>query len=86
MEGGRGDAHPKTEGQASPGARHAPGDEPDRFLLSRGDPSRTNFGACAHYCLGATLARLELDVTIERLAHTFPDLALTSDPIREAGF
>lgn len=60
--------------------------EPDRFVLSRGDPSHITFGAGVHYCLGAPLARLELDVAIERLAHTFPDLALASDPIREAGF
>ncbi len=56
-------------------------DDPDAYRLDRGDgPSRhLTFGYGEHYCIGATLARIEgqqaLEVAVERL----PDLALDPD-------
>lgn len=61
-------------------------DEPDRFLVARGDTGHITFGAGVHYCLGAPLARVELDVAVERLAAHFPRLALAAEPVREPGF
>lgn len=59
---------------------------PDEFRIDRGDSDHITFGAGVHYCLGAPLARLELEVALGRLAATFPHLALASEPQREDGF
>ena len=59
---------------------------PDELRIDRGDPDHITFGAGVHYCLGAPLARLELEVAVGRLAATFPRLALASEPQREDGF
>ncbi|AEN13889.1 cytochrome P450 [Streptomyces sp. SID8360] len=39
-----------------------------------------SFGAGAHYCLGAWLARVELQIALHRLAARFPDLRL-AEPV-----
>ena len=59
---------------------------PDRFRIDRGDPDHVTFGAGAHFCLGAPLARLELDIAVDRLTAVFPDAVLNSEPQREDGF
>ena len=59
---------------------------PDELRIDRGDPDHITFGAGVHYCLGAPLARLELEVALGRLAATLPRLALASEPQREDGF
>lgn len=61
-------------------------DDPDEFRIDRGDSDHITFGAGVHYCLGAPLARLELEVAVGRLAATLPRLALASEPRREDGF
>src|SRR5262245_35022728 len=58
--------------------------DPDRFDITR-DPNRhVAFGGFGtHHCLGATLARLELQVLFEELLRRFPDIELANDePLR----
>ena len=59
---------------------------PDEFRIDRGDPNHITFGAGVHFCLGAPLARLELDIAVDRLTAVFPDAVLASEPRREDGF
>lgn len=59
---------------------------PDEFRIGRGDPDHVTFGAGVHYCLGAPLARLELEIAVDRLVWTFPGTSLLSEPAREDGF
>ena len=52
--------------------------DPGRFDITReptGQPQLT-FGSGIHYCLGAALARAELQEALSILAHRMPDLAL----------
>lgn len=44
------------------------------------DPKLFSFGAGAHFCLGANLARAELEEALEFLAPRMPGLALDSEP------
>lgn len=60
--------------------------DPDEFLVDRGDADHITFGGGAHYCLGAPLARLELEVAVECLADAFPRLSPAAAPEREEGF
>ena len=50
--------------------------EPDRLDLGRDQPRHLAFGAGIHYCLGASLARLEAQVAIGALLRRFPALTL----------
>lgn len=45
--------------------------EPDRFEIERPDRRTFSFGLGIHFCLGAPLARLELEVTLSNLAKRF---------------
>ena len=40
-----------------------------------------NFGTGRHYCLGAALARMELQVVLERLSTDWAELALDGEPV-----
>ena len=53
--------------------------EPDRFDVARSPNDHLAFGFGAHFCLGASLARLEVATMVERLVHRLPDLAFASD-------
>ncbi|MBR9766458.1 MAG: cytochrome P450 [Rhodobacteraceae bacterium] len=55
-------------------------DDPETFDPAR--PIRTNaaFGAGAHFCIGAPLARLELQIALPILFARCPDLALAETP------
>ena len=59
---------------------------PDEFRIGRGDPDHITFGAGVHFCLGAPLARLELEVAVDRLTATLPAAVLATEPEREDGF
>jgi cytochrome P450 len=50
--------------------------EPDRLDLARADNPHLAFGNGIHYCFGAPLARLQIQITIAALIERFPDLAL----------
>ena len=62
---------------------------PERFDSTREPNEHLAFGFGAHFCLGNSLARLELQVMFERLAARMPDIELaTGEPLprRRANF
>ncbi|QIZ36544.1 cytochrome P450 [Saccharopolyspora sp. ASAGF58] len=53
--------------------------EANKFLTERSNArSHLAFGGGPHHCVGAALARLELSIALDRLAHNFPNLRLVS--------
>lgn len=63
-------------------ANHDPAmfDEPHRLRLDRQGANRhLAFAAGVHYCLGASLAKLEAGVALTTLIRRFPDVALDGD-------
>ncbi|MEU9702882.1 cytochrome P450 [Streptomyces sp. NPDC047981] len=50
--------------------------DPDRLVLDRPGAAHISFGHGIHYCLGAHLARLELQITLERVTTRLPGLRL----------
>ncbi|MFD0852903.1 cytochrome P450, partial [Actinomadura adrarensis] len=50
--------------------------DPDRFDLERTPVPHLKFGHGARYCIGAPLARIELQVVFSQLAARFPSLRL----------
>lgn len=52
----------------------------DAFLPDRPDGGHVSFGAGAHFCLGAPLARLEMEVALPILFERLPRLRLTGAP------
>lgn len=61
-------------------------DDPNSFRIGRGDPTHVSFGGGIHHCLGAPLARLEVEVALDRLTKRLPELRLAEDPIRPPRF
>jgi cytochrome P450 len=59
-------------------------EKPDVFDPDRPRNSPLSFGAGAHYCLGAPLARMEAQVALPALLRRFPDLAVEQRPVRRA--
>jgi cytochrome P450 len=54
--------------------------EPNRFDISRAPASHLGFGTGPHHCLGAPLARVELQESMRKLATRLPGLALAVPP------
>jgi len=59
---------------------------PDTFDPGRADAGALSFGAGPHYCLGASLARLEAAVAFPLLLASFPKLAAAGEPVRRENF
>lgn len=59
---------------------------PDEFRIGRGDPTHVSFGGGIHHCLGAPLARLEMEAALSRLAARCPRLELAAEPVRPPRF
>jgi cholest-4-en-3-one 26-monooxygenase len=55
--------------------------EPDRFDIGRTPNEHLAFGIGQHFCLGASLARLEIRVIFEELLRRLPDIELAG-PVR----
>lgn len=60
--------------------------EPDRFLPGREPNPQVAFGAGIHFCIGAPLARLELQVALPLLFARLPRLALSGQPTYRNAF
>ena len=56
-------------------------DDPDRFDVRRYPNPHIAFGFGPHFCMGASLARLELQVMFSELLRRLPDLHLVGDPL-----
>ncbi|MGQ0430801.1 MAG: cytochrome P450 [Microthrixaceae bacterium] len=65
-------------------------DDPFRFDVTRTPNEHVAFGFGPHFCLGASLARLEVSVMLDQLLARLPDLALVepdaAPPLRPANF
>lgn len=55
-------------------------DRPDTFLPGRDDQKNVTFGAGIHFCIGAPLARLELQTSLKVLFDRMPGLRLAEAP------
>src|ERR1700736_1434748 len=57
-------------------------DEPERFDIARKPNNHIAFGGPGpHYCLGAHLARLELNVAFQMLYARYPDITAAGEPV-----
>ncbi|PBB06893.1 cytochrome P450 family protein [Salimicrobium humidisoli] len=54
-------------------------EDPDVFDITRGRSKHLAFGKGMHFCLGAPLARVEAEVSLQTLLERFPDLQLSTD-------
>ena len=54
--------------------------EPDRFAIERQPNPHLTFGYGSHFCIGAPLARIELQAVFARLLSRFPTLCLAVPP------
>ncbi|MFI6419558.1 cytochrome P450 [Streptomyces sp. NPDC050842] len=58
----------------------------DELDLTRADNPHITFGAGIHYCLGAPLARLELEAVFGELLRQAPGLRLAAEPVWKPGY
>jgi cytochrome P450 family 142 subfamily A polypeptide 1 len=57
-------------------------DEPERFDIGRSPNDHLAFGFGAHFCLGASLARVEVQAMVDRVLRRLPDVELANDEPR----
>jgi cholest-4-en-3-one 26-monooxygenase len=58
-------------------------DDPGRFDIGRDPNPQLGYGGLGtHYCLGASLAKLEIQLIFNAIADTMPDIAPAGDPVR----
>jgi len=55
--------------------------DPDTFDITRQNIQHLSFGKGIHHCIGAPLARLEVQIAIQKLFQTFPELELGDQEI-----
>src|SRR5215207_2322253 len=53
--------------------------DPDRFDITRNEGRHLNFGLGIHFCIGASLVRLEAEIAFLTILRRFPNLQLTTE-------
>jgi cytochrome P450 len=62
-------------------------ERPDEFDVGRENAAQhIGFGGGIHVCIGAPLARVELEASVDAIARYWPDLELSSEPRRTGAF
>jgi cytochrome P450 len=62
-------------------------ERPDDFDIARENAAQhIGFGGGIHVCIGAPLARIELEASLEALRRTWPDFQLAEEPRRTGAF
>lgn len=54
--------------------------EPERFDIGRGDATHVGFGGGIHFCVGAPLARMEVEASVAQLAAHLPTVEAVETP------
>jgi cytochrome P450 len=80
----RGDKVAMLFGSANRDPRHF--SDPDSLDVARDDRTHVTFGAGTHHCIGAPLARVELDEALDVLVAAMPGVALVAEPVRHPAF
>ena len=58
-------------------------DSPDEFRIDRTPNEHIAFGGRGpHFCLGASLAKMEIRVMFEEILGRLPDMQLAGEPVR----
>ena len=53
--------------------------DPDRFDITRNEGRHLNFGLGIHFCIGASLVRLEAEIAFLTILRRFPNVQLTTE-------